>query len=339
MAIQKKVSDPTEAALSAIEEALTSGFSAEAAKAASGKPDSPRLPDVDDVDIFANEIADVAKAKVAAGKDARSAGTPAREPAAKDVVAKEPAVKESPLSVKTDLDLPKPANSHAMSVEAPAPRSADNDDRLSVQALLGGLQARPSGMPLLWAGLASLLWLAGAYFYMSHPGGLFVTTDGAWKTLELPVMLASVVAIAVPVILFFMMAGVQRRSQEMRYAAQSMGAIAARLAEPESIASENIQTLGQAVRREVSSMGDGIERAISRAGELESLVHSEVSALERSYSENELKIRSLLNELAVQREHLAERQCRARPRGHALRTGRVDPPAHLHLHLAGQHGQ
>ena len=37
-------------------------------------------------------------------------------------------------------------------------------------------------------------------------------------------------------------------------------------------------------------MGDGIERAIARASELEVLVHNEVSSLERSYNDNELKI-------------------------------------------------
>ena len=34
--------------------------------------------------------------------------------------------------------------------------------------------------------------------------------------------------------------------------------------------------IGQAVRREVSAMNEGIERTIARATELETLVHSEV---------------------------------------------------------------
>ena len=36
-----------------------------------------------------------------------------------------------------------------------------------------------------------------------------------------------------------------------------------------------------------TAMGDGIERAIARAGELETLVANEVAALERAYSDNE----------------------------------------------------
>ena len=49
-------------------------------------------------------------------------------------------------------------------------------------------------------------------------------------------------------------------------------------------------------------MGDGVERAISRAAELETRVKSEVSTLERSYSDSERGIRSLIAEMADQRE-------------------------------------
>ena len=49
-------------------------------------------------------------------------------------------------------------------------------------------------------------------------------------------------------------------------------------------------------------MNEGIERTIARATELETLVHSEVNALERSYSENELRVRTLVQELGLERE-------------------------------------
>ena len=61
-------------------------------------------------------------------------------------------------------------------------------------------------------------------------------------------------------------------------------------------------TLSQAIRRELTSMGDGVERALARAAELGTRVKSEVSTLERSYSDNERKIRSLIAEMADQRE-------------------------------------
>src|ERR1035437_7944823 len=49
---------------------------------------------------------------------------------------------------------------------------------------------------------------------------------------------------------------------------------------------------------------DGSQRALARAAELESLVHNEVSALERAYNDNEVRIRDLLSELTNQRETL-----------------------------------
>jgi len=52
----------------------------------------------------------------------------------------------------------------------------------------------------------------------------------------------------------------------------------------------------------VAAMGDGVERAIARAGELETLVANEVAALERAYSDNEVRIRALLQDIAHQRD-------------------------------------
>src|SRR5690606_16312631 len=108
--------------------------------------------------------------------------------------------------------------------------------------------------------------------------------------------------ILLPVVLFWSFAVMVRRAQEMRLAAQSMTEIAFRLAEPENLAADRLITVGQAVRREVHAMGEGIERTLARAVELESLVHSEVNLLERAYSENESRIRGLVNELGNERD-------------------------------------
>ena len=70
------------------------------------------------------------------------------------------------------------------------------------------------------------------------------------------------------------------------------------------MARDSIVTVGQAIRREVAAMGDGVERALARASELETLVQNEVAALERTYSDNEVRIRGLLQELANQRDTL-----------------------------------
>src|SRR5205823_12287398 len=107
-----------------------------------------------------------------------------------------------------------------------------------------------------------------------------------------------------PVVFFYVLAHMATRSQEMRLIAQSMAEVAMRLAEPETVARESIVTVGQAIRREVAAMGDGIERALARAAELETLVANEVSALEHAYNDNEVRIRALLQDLGSQRDTL-----------------------------------
>ncbi len=107
-----------------------------------------------------------------------------------------------------------------------------------------------------------------------------------------------------PAVFFFSTARMIVRSRELRAVAQSMAQVALRLAEPESVARDSLVTVGQAIRREVSAMGDGVERALARAAELETLVQNEVSAIERAYNDNEVRIRGLLEDLARQRDSL-----------------------------------
>ena len=115
-----------------------------------------------------------------------------------------------------------------------------------------------------------------------------------------------------PVLFLFALAVLARRAQELRASARSMTQVAMRLAEPETLATDQVVTLSQAIRREVASMGDGIERALARASELETLVRSEVSTMERSYSDNERRIRSLIAEMADQREAIVANGGRVR---------------------------
>ncbi len=118
------------------------------------------------------------------------------------------------------------------------------------------------------------------------------------------IMIGLGAAALLPIIFFFGVAHMAWRAQELRLVAQSMAKVAMRLAEPEGVARDSIVTVGQAIRREVAAMGDGVERALARASELEALVHNEVAALERTYSDNEVRIRSLLQDLTNQRDTL-----------------------------------
>lgn len=105
----------------------------------------------------------------------------------------------------------------------------------------------------------------------------------------------------VPILMFFGFAQLAHRARDLQSAVEEINIAARRLLEPETESKERIQNLGLSIRQEVDAMGDGIDRTISRAGELEALLQSEVNNLEQAYSENEKRIRSLIVELANER--------------------------------------
>ena len=178
-------------------------------------------------------------------------------------------------------------------------RAPANDDREQVGLILQALRRRPSRTPSIAAGLAAVVWAAAGL-------ALVYAFSGELAGLGPKALAGAVAAIAagivVPIGLFYALAQMFSRAQDMRIVAESMAEVAMRMAQPETLAREAVVSVGQAVRREVAAMGDGVERALARAAELEALVHNEVSAIERAYNDNEVRVRDLINQLASQRE-------------------------------------
>ena len=54
----------------------------------------------------------------------------------------------------------------------------------------------------------------------------------------------------------------------------------------------------------MTAIGDGVERAIARAGELEFMVQKEVMNLERSYGDSEVRLRRLIEDIGNEREEV-----------------------------------
>jgi hypothetical protein len=277
--------DPVEAALSAVEEALKldlEGAPADKPAAAptvkvDPKPESPAEKAARSVE---NALAEPTPAPVKPA--AKAEAKP--EPKAPDAKAKEAEARKAALAT------PEPANDPT----TPA-RAAANDDRRAVSGITYALTRRPSSAPYWFAFLASALWVGVT--------GWLVWTTFAPAGLDLaglarqPNFLFAAAGVILPVFLLFGFAVLLRRAQELRLTARSMTEIALRLAEPETNAQEAVVTVGQAIRREMAAVGDGLERVVARAGEIEVLVHNEVSSLERAYGENELRIRSLIEEI------------------------------------------
>jgi hypothetical protein len=283
MATSNKAQDPAAAALSAIEEALNLGEgSAEESKDAEASASFfPKPPELDKK------------------TSKRALDFPAGEnsPEGERLALRLPEVDEHPLfAPKRPGKTAEPGAGAERSTPSVPPA---NDDRDSVGAMLRSLNRKPSRAPFALAALFSGIWVALAAVYFVTRRADFLGHGSLWGRPDFPLYALAVIG---PVIFFVITALLARRAQEMRLTARSMVEIAMRLAEPESIAAEQMVTLSQAIRREIVSMGDGIERALARAGELETLVRSEVSNLERSYSDNERRIRALVEELVSERE-------------------------------------
>ncbi len=293
MAQQKPASDPVSQAMLAIEDALNLGLEPGAAPPPvkpTDAPDAPSAPLEDKAEVLA---------------------APEPEPAKSEPVAEAPpppAALKPPSPQKLGASGPsrprrdeKPARGNeANDARVLAKEQAANDDRAAAGPIVQALQIkRPSAMPFLLAAVASLVWcgLCGYYGYQRRPEYISNTA----LILRPETVLFALCALA-PIIIMFGFAALTRRLQELRQSAASIAHVAVRLAEPEAVAGEQFSTLAQAIRREVSTMGDGVERAFKRASELELLVREEIAALERSSGEHERRLRTLIAELADQRE-------------------------------------
>ena len=182
---------------------------------------------------------------------------------------------------------------------------AANDDVPSIGGLIYALQQKPSQRPMMAAAIASGVWAVLSLLLgwaMLAPELQRAPTF--LEMLSRPTAITLAATIIIPIALFWFLAMLLWRAQELRLMSSAMTEVAIRLAEPDRMAEQQIASVGQAVRRQVSFMNEAVSRALGRAGELEALVHSEVAALERAYSENEHRIRGLLTELSGERHAL-----------------------------------
>jgi hypothetical protein len=160
---------------------------------------------------------------------------------------------------------------------------------------------RPARTSFYIASLLATLWLIGATMLIMSFGRQLSETIGWGATLT-----GTAGGVGAAIVFFYALAHMMARSNELRIITDSLAEATLRFAEPESVAHDSMVSIGQAIRREIAAMGDGLERAVARAAELETLVNNEVAALERAYNDNELRIRDLLDGLAQQREMLVE---------------------------------
>ena len=255
-----------------------------------------------------------------------------------------PAAKPAPGSsapAKPAAAAPKPAAPAPKPGASPAPKPAKlapttppaNDDRRSIGELRAALNFRPSGTITVMTALSIIAWTGLWTLYVYFHRESILGADGNFFA---PTPILTLLALFGPIVFLFVTGIMARRVHEMRLVAKAMTEAAIRLIEPETVATEQVVSLSQAIRREAASMGDGIERALARAGELEVIVRTEVTNLERSYSENERRIRLLIDELAHEREAIILNADNARTSLYGARDSLASEVASASAHLAEQ---
>ncbi len=201
-------------------------------------------------------------------------------------------------------EAPAKAQSRRRAAAPPRARIAANDDAPSIGGLIFALQQQPTNQPFVMAAAGSGGWLAVGSLLAWAMLSPEIARSGFFAALGSPTMIIVAATVLLPIALFWFLAMLAWRAQELKLMSAAMTEVAVRLAEPDRAAEQSAASLGQAVRRQVSFMNEAISRALGRAGELEGLVHNEVASLEKAYAENENKIRGLIQELAGERHAL-----------------------------------
>ncbi len=286
MAQKPSTNDAVTAALSAIEDALNLGHDADLDKPAEAAPAAA-------APIAAGAVLHSVAAEPAPALEIRSAPTPLEAPARRPQP--EP-IRLMPAAIAQPV--------HAAITPSTAPA---NDDRATVGQLMQALHSPKPSRGLFFAALVgSLAWivLCGAYVWSREGFSSLQSLANRefWLRPETALIILSALG---PAIFLFCFAAFARRMQELRQSALSISQMALRLAEPESLATDQVVSLSQTIRREVAGMSDGVERALARASELDTLVRTEMASLEKVHADNDRRMRSLIAEMSDQRDAIA----------------------------------
>lgn len=185
------------------------------------------------------------------------------------------------------------------------PLPANDEHNSEINNLLYSISNKPSSYVFTLATLFTLVWLAACAFVGYHTiyDSLPSTFDINAIINNQPLMIFGAFVL-ISLIFIWSCAILVKRSHDMKYSTNLMLSAAKQLLQPESIAIDSVTSVGTAVRREVAAIGEGVERAIARAGELEYMIQNEVMNIERSYGDSETRLRRLVEEISSEREEI-----------------------------------
>jgi len=178
-----------------------------------------------------------------------------------------------------------------------------NENEPGTAALISRLRKRPSSAPLWFAFAASMMWVFAFFALFSEQ---FLALSAPLSGNNMPRILTGAMILLLPIFLSFSTAYLLWRAQQMRQVSEGLVHTAMRLIRPQEVAADGLMSISQSIRYDVDQLVGGIEHAMARAGELEGMVHREISNIERAFGSNEERIRTLLAGLENQRNALRD---------------------------------
>ena len=195
------------------------------------------------------------------------------------------------------------ASSESAAAEADALRNAArvplrdmpaNENEPGTAAIISNLKRKPPMATLYAAGAISVFW-------MTLTGTAYLPSVFSQSPILVTDVMRAFALMLVPGATVMAAAYLLYRAQQLRQMSESLMHTAMRLVRPQDIGVENLASAAAAIREEMHALITGVEQAMSRAGELEGMVHREMSAIENAFGGNEERIRNLIAGLENQR--------------------------------------
>lgn len=169
------------------------------------------------------------------------------------------------------------------------PVAPANDDQASIGALVKTLGTRASWTPIIGAMIATVFWIFCLVSLYAETGlsNSEVVVFGLGITGVYSILLLMIAVFA--------------RSIETHNTTRNLVKVVAGLANPDTLASAKVGGVSKVVKSEMASIDDSLDRTLSRAGRLEGLLKSEYLDFERSFIENEQRVRNFIDSLSTER--------------------------------------
>lgn len=126
-----------------------------------------------------------------------------------------------------------------------------------------------------------------------------IATIAFWLSIE---MAQALLVAALPMLILAMFDGFERRVGILSDSSARLEESVARFLEPSSAVGGNVVSIRHAVSSELAALNDQLTLSLERSEEIEERIRQEIGLVDRTFAENERRLRALVQELARQRD-------------------------------------